>query len=225
MNPDLMKLPWQIQAALASGYATYALSYIGLRDQQRPIDVAFLSLVFSVPATLIFWLLAPKGPFLLIPIAFVASIGSGIIWRRFIRPFVFPILRKLDVTWSNDDPSALATIVNNRKFPVTQIAVLLDDGTWLRCDDACKFDGTPFAPYLLGLNGDVALYLTHEELAGGELKALATVRDSFYGDRITYVPASRVKRITIRHKSTASHPSTVEVSTGSAERLQSVGSA
>jgi hypothetical protein len=61
---------------------------------------------------------------------------------------------------------------------------------------------------LLGLNGDVALYLTHEEAADGKVKTLATVRDPGYGDRITYVPASHVKRITIRHMPTPNRPST-----------------
>jgi hypothetical protein len=214
MSPDLefLKLPWEIQGALASGYAAYAVAYTGLRDRQRPIDIAFISLVFSVPATLVFWLLASKGPSISIPAAFVAAVGTGIVWRRFIRRLVFSILKKLDVTWSNDDPSALATLSDNSKFPVSQIAVLLDDGTWLRCDDVSKFIGAPFAPYLLGPNGDVALYLTHEEPSNGEAKVLKSVRDSYYGDRITYVPAARIKQITIRHKSTtASHSSTAVV--------------
>lgn len=209
--PDIefWKLPWEIQGALASGYAAYSVGYMGLRDRQRPIDVAFISLVFSVPATLVFLLLASKGPTISIPVAFMAAVAAAIIWRRFIRPLLFPILKMLNVTWSNDDPSALATLGDNSKFGVTQIAVLLDDGIWLRCDDVHKFDGAPFWPYLLGPNGDVALYLTQEESASGEVKMLTSVRDSYFGDRITYVPASRIKRITIRHASKANHPSMV----------------
>jgi hypothetical protein len=205
---EFLKLSWQVQTALASGYAAYAVAYTGLRDRQRPIDVAFLSLVFSVPATLVFGFLASYGPLISIPVAFLAAVAVGIFWRRIVRPFVFPILKKFDVTWSNDDPSALATLSENSKFGVTQIAVLLDDGTWLRCDDARKFGDAPYAPFLLGPTGDVAFYLTHEESAGGELKTLKTVRDPYYGDRITYVPASRVKRIAIRHKSKARSLST-----------------
>jgi hypothetical protein len=208
MSPDLefLKLPWEIQVALASGYAAYALAYTGLRDRQRTIDVAFLSLVFSVPATLVFYFL--KFPAVSIPLAFIAAASTALIWRRFLRPLAFPILKKFDVTWSNDDPSALATLSDNSKFGITQIAVLLDDGIWLRCDDVHRFDGAPFWPYLLGQNGDVALYLTQEESASGEVKTLTSVRDSYFGDRITYVPASRIKRIAIRHASKANHPST-----------------
>jgi hypothetical protein len=206
---DFLKLPWEIQTALASGYAAYVLAYTGLRDRQRTIDVAFLSLVFSVPATIMFGLLPKWSPFVLIPLAFVVASATAIIWRRFIRPHVFPILRKFDVTWSDDDPSALATLSGGTKFAVTQIAVHLDDGTWLRCDNVNKFDGAPFWPYILGPSGDVALYLTHEEPAGGEARELTTNRDSYYGDLITYIPASRIKQITIRHVSKANYSSRV----------------
>ncbi|MGO9700430.1 MAG: hypothetical protein ACLPX7_14355, partial [Xanthobacteraceae bacterium] len=148
---DFLKLPWEIQVALSSGYASYVLAYTGLRDRQRTIDIAFLSLVFSVPATIVFGLssagLPIRSPFILIPLAFVAAFATAVIWRRFIRPHVFPLLRKFDVTWSDDDPSALATLTSNSKFRVTQIGVNLDDGTWLRCDDVLKFEHAPFWPY------------------------------------------------------------------------------
>jgi hypothetical protein len=199
--PDLnfLKLPWEIQVALASGYAAYALAYMGLRDRQRTIDIAFLSLVFSVPATIVFSLLASRSPYLSAPLAFVAAFVVALIWRKGIRPFVFPVLRRFNVTWSDDDPSALATLIGNSKFGVTQIAVQLDDGTWLRCDDLSKFQHAPFWPYVLGPSGDVAFYLTHEDSVGGVSKILTTTRDPYYGDAISYVPAGRIKQINIRH--------------------------
>jgi hypothetical protein len=219
---DFLKLPWEIQGALASGYAAYAIAYTGMRERQRPIDIAFLSLVFSIPATLLFGLLArfQLGPMVLVPLAFVVAIGFAIIWRRFLRPHVFPLLRKLNVSWSNDDTSALTTLSDNSKFKVTQAAVLLDDGTWLRCDTAQEFAGAPFAPYLLGANGDIALYLTHEVSPDGTVKTLKTVRDSFYGDRITYIPTTRIRRITIRHKGKANHHSMEAPAVVSAEKRE-----
>ncbi len=205
---DFLKLPWEIQVALASGYAAYALAYTGLRDRQRTIDTAFLSLVFSVPATIVFSLLASKPPYFTIPLAFVIAFAVALMWRKFIRPFVFPILRRFNVTWADDDPSALATLIGNSKFGVSQIAVQLDDGTWLRCDDVRKFEHAPYWPYILGPSGDVAFYLTHEDSAGGELKVLTTTRDPYYGDVISYVPASRIKQINIRHIPKISYSST-----------------
>jgi hypothetical protein len=210
MSPDhLLNLPWEIQVALASGYAAYAVAYLGLRDRHRPIDVVFISLVFSLITTAVLWFLASyKNPVVSIPSALVATIIAGTVWRRFLHPFVFSILRYFDVTWSNDDPSALATILDDRRSYITQIAVLLEDGTWLRCDDVQQFRGAPFWPCIIGPNGDVALYLTHEEPKDSEAKTLATVRDSLYGDRLTYIPASRIKQITMRRKPKVNRSST-----------------
>jgi hypothetical protein len=214
MQLDLLNQPWEIQLILASGYAAYVVAYTGLRERQKTVDIAFISLVFSVLATLILALSLPRvGPIAAGLSAFVGSLVGGVLWRKFGRPIVRWALREADVTWSDDDPSALATLSGSTDFYVTQIAVLLDDGTWLRCDNARQFSGSPFGPCQLGPNGDVALYLTHEEPAQGEAKALTSVRDSYYGDRITYVPAARIKRITIRHvPKKAKNPLTVEVS-------------
>jgi hypothetical protein len=77
----------------------------------------------------------------------------------------------------------------------------MDDGTWLRCDDVRKFSDAPFAPCVIGPSGDVALYLSHEDSPDGKSKEITSARNREYGDRITYVPASRVKRITLRYKS------------------------
>ena len=48
---DLLKLLWDLQVPLAGGYAAYVLAYTGLRDRQKTVDVAFISLVFSLIAT------------------------------------------------------------------------------------------------------------------------------------------------------------------------------
>jgi hypothetical protein len=207
MNYDFLGQLWEIQVALASGYAAYAIAYTGLRGRQKTIDIVSISFVFSLIPTFVLWWLVSEGPVISSAAAFFISIVAGIIWRKLIRPFVFPILKQLNVTWSNDDPSALVTLSDNAKFRTSAIAVLLDDGTWLRCDDVNKFENAPFWPYILGENGDVALYLTHEESADENVKDLTTVRDSYYGDRITYVPASHIKQITIRHTSKANHSS------------------
>jgi hypothetical protein len=221
MSPDhLLNLSWEIQAALASGYVAYAIAYTGLRDRQRPIDIAFISLAFSLIASAMLWLLGSFGPILASVAAFLAAVVAGIIWRKFGRPFIFPVLRALNITWSNDDPSALVTITDKHAY-ITQIAVLLDDGTWLRCDDVRKFEGAPFWPCIIGPNGDVGLYLTHEESAKEEAKLLTTVRDPYYGDLLTWVPATRIKQINIRHNQ--SNYSSKEAAAEDSERLARPG--
>jgi hypothetical protein len=158
---EFLKLSWEIQLALASGYCAYVLAYTGLRDRQRPVDVAFVSLVFSLVATCVLWLLAPsQGPLVSSIAALCASILTGILWRRIGRDLVMHVLRRFDVTWQDDAPSALATLSANTKHRVSQVAVLLDDGDWLCCDDTRKFANSPFGPFQLGPNGDIAMYVT-----------------------------------------------------------------
>ncbi|HEX7775157.1 MAG TPA: hypothetical protein VF449_01360 [Parvibaculum sp.] len=199
MTAELLNLPWQIQVSVASGYAAYLLAYVGLRGHHKAIDIAFVTLVFGLFATAVLALAGSYGAVIAGIAAFLVACGSGIIWRKWGRSAAKYVLRSANVSWSDDDPSALATLSANTKFPLSGIAVLLDDGTWLRCDDTSKFHDAPFGPCLLGQNGDVALYLTHEDKPDSESKELTTVRNKDYGDRITYVPASRIRLVTLRH--------------------------
>lgn len=200
MNSEIINLPWQIQVALASGYAAYSLGYMGMREHHRVLDATFRVLIFSLFASGALFAFSHLGPVWSGAAAAGSACLSGILWRWFGFSLLRAILRKLDISWSDDAPSAWATLSYNSKFRITQAAVLLDDGTWLRCDGAGRFQDAPFGPITLGPNGDVAIYLTHEELIGQPAKELSTVRDPNYGDRITYIPAQRVKRVTLRYK-------------------------
>ena len=207
MSSDLLNLSWQIQLALASGYAAYLLCYAGIRGSHTTIDTTFSTLIFGLIATAVLYLARPGlSDIMAAALAFFAACAAGLIWRRFLRPLLRWLMRELDVTWSDDDPSALATLLANSKFRVSQIAVLLDDGTWLSCNDTSLFADAPFGPCRLGPNGDVALYLTHEETPAGEVQERKTVRDAAYGDRVTYIPAARIKRVTFRHTREVSRP-------------------
>jgi hypothetical protein len=198
---DLLKLPWDLQVPLASGYAAYVLAYTGLRDRQKTVDVAFISLVFSLVTTGVLALAAKRGvdPVKASLLAFGVTVFSGALWRKLGRPFVAWALRAANIAWSNDDPSALASLSENTKCYVTQVAVLLDDDSWLSCQSAAEFSRSPFGPFQLGPNGDIALYVTDISSADGVDKPQLTLRDPAYGDRITYVPAARIKQITVRY--------------------------
>jgi len=203
MQTELLNLPWQIQVALAAGYSGYMLAYVGLRHTHRQIDTIFISVVFSLIASGAISLAARWSIESLYSAAsaFAVTCIVAVTWRRWGRKLLTKALRGINLSWGNDDPSALVTLSLNSEYPISQIAVLLDDGTWLRCDNTAIFNDAPFAPFLLGPNGDVALYLTHEEKIGEEAKELKSVRDSHYGDRITYVPASQIRQINFRHVS------------------------
>jgi hypothetical protein len=198
---DLLKLPWDIQVPLASGYAAYVIAYTGLRDRQKTVDIAFISLVFSLIATFVLTLAAKRdiGPINASMLAFAATVVAGALWRKLGRPFLGWFLRAANITWSNDDPSALASLSGSTRYYATQVSVLLDDGSSLSCLSAAEFSKSPFGPFQVGPNGDIALYVTEISPAEGDARPQPTVRDEAYGDRITYVPATRIRQITFRH--------------------------
>jgi hypothetical protein len=185
--------------ALASGYAAYLLSYMGMRDHHGAVDVAFRSLVFSLIASSVLALTPHWGVVVSAAAAFFATLIVGVLWRRLGQRLLRLLVRSTDMTWSDDDPSALATLCSNADKRVSQIAIQLDDGTWLRCDNTSVFADAPFGPCVLGPKGDVALYLTHVETAAGDVRELTSVRDAYHGDRITYVPSERIRRMTLRY--------------------------
>lgn len=199
---DLLKLPWDVQLPLASGYAAYVLAYTGLRDRQKTVDVAFISLVFSLIATAVLAVATKHevDPIKASAMAFGITVLSGVLWRKLGRPFVSWSLRAANITWSNDDPSALASLSDSTKFYVTQVAVYMDDGSCMSCVNAADFNGSPFGPLQIGPQGDVALYVTEVSPANGETRQQTNVRHADYGDRITYIPAARIRQITVRHQ-------------------------
>jgi hypothetical protein len=190
---------WQVQLALASGFAAYLVAFMGIRHHHQAIEVTFWSILFSLVTTATLAFVPDWDNFYAGVAAFAATVVAAVLWRKWFSDFLFNLLRMGDVSWSNDDPSALFTVSNSTKFRITQVAVELEDGTWLRCDDADKFKDTPFGPLTVGPNGDIALYLTHEEPVGQPAKELKSVRHDGYGDRITYVPADKIRQITFRH--------------------------
>jgi hypothetical protein len=201
MDSSLLSLPIQIQIALGSGYAAYMTANAGIRSHHTPTETAFTSLAYSLIATAVLALsspsvgVVPKGA-----LAFCLTVFSGMFWRKVGCRLWRRLLRAVGVSFADDGPSAWMAFASDTENYVTQIAVLLDDGTWLRCDDTTMFREAPHGPCVLGSNGDVALYLTHEDSPDGSSKELKTVKDLHYGTRITYVPASRIKRLTLRHR-------------------------
>lgn len=200
MNADLLNLPWQIQVSLTSGYAGYMIAYVGLRESHRTIDTAFITLAFGLVATGTLWFLSDAVVSIAAVVAFILTCISAVVWRKWGINVAHWFFRKANLSWANDDPSALATLTRSTKYHVTQVGVLLDDGTWLTCEDASQFANSPFGPCVIGPSGDIGLYLTNEEKPGRKAKKMKTVRDAHFGDRITYIPASRIRQITFRHR-------------------------
>jgi hypothetical protein len=207
MEPTLLNLPWSLQVALAGGYAAYFTATTGNRAHHRPIDIAFSTLVFSLFAGMIYGLIIRNqnqylagSQYFAGAIAFVGSVLVGGIWRKWGAPGYRWLLRTFRVTLSDDTPAALVSLMNDTKHDLTQIAVKLDDGTQLRCEDTSQFAHLPFGPCQLGPSGDIALYLTHADEPDGTEKVQEHVHDPDYGSRLVYIPAARVKEVAVRYK-------------------------
>lgn len=203
--PELTQnLPWQIQTSLVCGYAAYLVAYMGIRFSHSAVDTFFVSLAFGLVATAMLWLARGMDPVYAVVIAFLVTLTAGILWRKLFRDVFHAALQAMNITWSNDDPSALATLSANSKHRMSQFAVQLNDGTWLYCENPKQFSDAPFKPVILGPTGDVAMYVTHKEPPGHDREEISRVRDQHYGDKITYLPAASIRQFIIRHENKVS---------------------
>lgn len=198
MPTDIVALSWKVQVALASGYAAYIISYRGVRAHHSAQDTVFLTLVFSLIATAELWLMRFFSPLLAGTAAFLLSVAAGMLWRRRGMRILTSILRGPNTTWADDTPSAWARLQENREFPLSQLSVLLKDGTWLHCSETALFNDAPYSPAILGTNGDVLMYLTSVKPKEGREREQSTTLDETFGARLTYVPAGEIARLNVR---------------------------
>lgn len=200
MDEKLLTLPWQIQLALGAGYAAYAVAYSGIREHHKPVDTTFRSLAFGLLAVGALYLLPHNRPVFSGALAFSIAVAGGVIWCVFGIVGVRAAMRLSNVSWADDTPSAWARLQGDSRNVLTQISALLDDETWVRCDNAYSFKNAPHGPCILGTNGDLALYVTHVELKDGtEQEAPATHVDG-WGDQLTYIPAAKIRQVVIRYR-------------------------
>ena len=201
MPSDIFKLPLQIQLILAGGYAAYLLSYVGIRAHHTAVDTTFSTLVFGLIATLVYAICSSRIDIITSTVfAFLACCITGLLWRKQGRKWLKSLIRYFDISWSDDNPSALDSLLDNSDNEMSQISVLLDDGTWLMCGDTNDYLEAPFGPCILGPTGDVALYVTELTRPDGEKREQDDVLHSEYGNLITYVPASKIKYVTMRYR-------------------------
>lgn len=198
MPTEILALSWKVQVALASGYAAYIISYRGVRAHHSAQDTVFLTLVLSLIASAELWLAGSLSPLTAGAFAFLLSVTAGVLWRRRGMRILSNLLRAPNTTWSDDTPSAWARLQDNHEFPLSQLSVLLKDGTWLHCNQTSTFNDAPYSPAVLGTSGDVLMYLTSIKPKGAYEREQRTTLDANFGARLTYVPASEIARINVR---------------------------
>jgi hypothetical protein len=199
MDLNWFELSLPVQIVLGAGYLSYCIAYTGRRAAHTTPDIAFGTIAFGLPASAVLGTASYSWAFLPPLLAIIASLSCGVLWRVALSEGVRKTFRKVDYSWGNDDRSAWETITRNDTVYVSQAAVELEDGTWLICEDTALFEGAPYHAISLGPQGDIALYVTHRDEAGTLKEEQATHHPTF-GDRITYVPANRIRQVSLRFK-------------------------
>ncbi len=196
---DFLKLSFALQTALASGYLAYLIAYAGIRQHHTTTDTIFKSFAFGLIATTILTF-GYDAPVLRTLVAIACTVAGGILWRVIGMNLWPALLRDADVSWADDIPTAwLSLIATKTDARVSELTVELTDGRLLSCEDTRDFANSPFGPCIFGLSGDVALYVTSEMKPNGDWFDTEDVSHPSQGDKITYVPASSIKRVELRH--------------------------
>lgn len=194
-------LPWTTLLILASGYAGYFIANIGMRDQHKTIDVIFSTIVFGFFGALAFHAAMARLPDVAVAglVAFGATAILGALWSKLGRFFLTFILRKTNVTYNDDLPTAFDALISETGTDATQVTVKVGED-WLMCDKLADYAGHPNGPLVLGRSGDVLMYVTHIQHGDSEFEKLGTLTLGKWGTEVTYIPADQVSRISIRRK-------------------------
>ena len=198
-QPDFWNLPWQLQVIAASGYAAYALAYHGIRSQDSTRDVLFRALVFSLFTTASLELSSRLVPIASAAIAVIMTLAAAIIWRMWGMAKFAQFARAVGIR-SDQSPSAFHKVALANDRVVSQLSVELDNGDWLHCDSTSKFANAPHDSCTFGSNGDLAMYVTHRsDLGKNRQEVPSTEFVDAWGTQLTYIPAARIRCMTIRY--------------------------
>lgn len=201
MEEAVIALPWQVQLSLGAGYAAYMLAYMGIREHHKSSDVVFRSIIFGLVTLGVFALVPAWEARYQIGVAIGVTLLSGLVWRVVGIGLMRGTMRQFNISWADDRPSAwTAVAIENASHTLSQISIELDDGTWFHCADTSMFGQSPYGPCTLGLNGDIALYVTSEEAPDGTVLDHPGTLNGDWGDRITFVPVGKIRRVAMRLK-------------------------
>lgn len=202
-DKSLLDLPWPTLVTLAAGYIGYFVANVGVKDQHKAVDITFTALVFGLFSAGIYhasvWvgINAYMAAFPAVMAAFVA----GSCWRKYGRKWMYSLLRKYDISWSDDTSSAWQAMFGHTQYRVTEIFVYLKDGSGLLSRLPGNYEEWPNGPFTLGNHGDISLYVTHRKSINGEAwEEYEGVVHQSWGALATWVPADQIARVDIRRK-------------------------
>lgn len=194
----LFNLSVAVQVSIVSGYLAYLIAYTGIRQHHTAADTVLKSFAFGLFATAIMkW--GYQHPVFTPLVAISLSLVAGICWRLFGMAAWQSVMRNSRVSWSDDIPTAwLSITATDTRYRPSQVVIDVEGGRTLMCDDTRPYADAPHGPCIFGADGGVAFYVT-SEFRDGEWIDHQDVRHPTQGDKITYIPASAVKRVEIRY--------------------------
>lgn len=197
---EFFNLTLSLQAALGAGYLGYATAYAGYRRDHRSEDALFISLAFAAVAMLAFGAVeAFLGSVWAVIAAVSASLAAACAWRVVGRRLWLQAMSASRIH-RDDGVHAGWTGIIQSMGAVGQISVHLKGGGVLYLNDRRNFDGSPWGGLYLGGDGAIIMAVEEEELPDGVEEIREGIIDQDWGTRLTYIPASEVKRVNIRIK-------------------------
>lgn len=210
MNEKLLQLPVEIQVMLAIGYLGYRVATSGLDKKHKPLDTFLQVMVYGaigrgimegVQAIAVpYWWSASIG--------LVGAVVIAALWRRIGLKLVIRLLRITSVSYENFSPSTWDSIIQDTEAKWTYVSVRTVDGEYLESDLNLVPSGLPSGPVDTDGEGNIAIFVTHIDRAEdkkddaseseetNEFGATGVV-DERGRSHLTYIPASRIDRITV----------------------------
>ncbi|MDO6586825.1 hypothetical protein Q4543_15030 [Salipiger sp. 1_MG-2023] len=199
LTTEFFDLSLSLQAALAAGYLGYVTAYAGFRRDHAATDAVFISLAFASLAMLAFVLLERFGLVASFIAAFVTSLLSAGLWRKWGRKGWLWCVGSVGVHRDDGAHGAWSGIVQTDRR-VGQVSVHTVGGRVLYMNDRSKYHDAPWGGLYLGGDGSVVMVVEEEELSDGREEERTGINDELMGTRMTYIPASHVARVNIRMK-------------------------
>lgn len=190
----LTSAPIQMQIAAGIGFLSYLVATAGLRERHRPVEITGWTLAFSAVflATLPVMQAAVSERWSMWISAGVPIMIAGL-WRYRGHRLASWVGAKLKISRAMQYPSVESWIADHHPR-ITQIGVVLKDGTEISCMNADEhWDGEFKASMLFAPDG-IALHADTIVRPGKEPKKYTYqhLHDANWGSRITVIPKDQI---------------------------------
>lgn len=195
---EFLKLPIEIQLVMAAGYLGYRTATTGLDRNHKTADIIFQVFVYGLITYISYDVTSHYlSKYASMAAGFGGAIGIASIWRTYGRRVFVWILRKTKTTRENFSPTTWDHILqSSQKW--NYVSVVCDDDVAYESNLASLPKGLPFEPLDTDPDGNVAIYVTRTiPTSGDPIDHNDGALDSLGRAHLTYIPASRIKNITV----------------------------